>query len=181
MVKCDSSFQEKAFPLLQSPMVVSFTPLHPTLGIAHGDFRLLYSCSSMETHFMKFPMNSFCAAVASRGNLELGSECCNRASTLGGHILWVSVAYHFMTEPVLLLDVSTITALTVDWGSSSWAEIWWTDLLTRWRPMMVSHWKSLSSSVSPFYCQCLSMEIAWLCARFYTHVSNGYGWNSRIH
>ena len=32
---------ENAFPLLQSPMVASFTPLQPTLGIAHGDLRLV--------------------------------------------------------------------------------------------------------------------------------------------
>ena len=31
---------ENAFPLLQSPMVGSFTPLQPTLGITHGDLRL---------------------------------------------------------------------------------------------------------------------------------------------
>ena len=67
----------------------------------------------------------------------------------------------------------TITALTVDRGSSSRAEIWQTDLLERWHPMTVPRWKSLSSPVGPFYCQCLSMEIAWLCARFYTPVSNG--------
>jgi hypothetical protein len=42
--------------------------------------------------------------------------------------------------------------------------------------MTVPHWKSLSSSVRPVYWQCLSMEIAWLCAWFYTHVSNGCGW-----
>jgi hypothetical protein len=39
------------------------------------------------------------------------------------------------------------TALTVDRGSSHRAEIWWTDLLERWRPMTLPHWKSLSSSV----------------------------------
>ena len=46
---------------------------------------------------------------------------------------------------------------------------------------MVLHWKSLSSWVRPFYCQCLSMVIAWLCARRYTTISNGCGWSSRIH
>jgi hypothetical protein len=30
--------------------------------------------------------------------------------------------------------------------------------------MTVPHLKSLRSSVRPFYCQCLSVEIAWLCA-----------------
>jgi hypothetical protein len=59
----------------------------------------------------------------------------------------------------------TITALTVDGGSSSRADIWQTDLLERW--------KSLSSSVRTFYCQCVSMEIAWLCDQFYTPINNG--------
>ena len=75
----------------------------------------------------------------------------------------------------------TITALTVNRGSSSRAEIWQTDLLERCHPMTVPCWKSLSSSARPFYCQCLSMESAWLCAQFYTPVSNGCGWNNRIH
>ena len=87
------------------------------------------------------------------------------------HCYWAIVvarSFHF-----------TITALIVDRGSSSRAEIWRTDLLERWHRMMVPRWKSLSSSVRPFYCQCLSMEIVWLCAWFYTPVSNGCGWNSR--
>jgi hypothetical protein len=67
----------------------------------------------------------------------------------------------------------TITALTVDRGISSRAEIWRTDFLERWHPMTVPRWKPLSSSVWPFYCQCLSMEIALQCAGFYTPVSNG--------
>ena len=46
----------------------------------------------------------------------------------------------------------TITALTVDRGMSSRSDIWQTDLLERWHPMTVPHWKSLSSSVRPFYC-----------------------------
>ena len=50
MVKSDSG---NAFPLLQSPMAVSFTPLQQTLGIAHGDLKLVCGCPAMETHFMK--------------------------------------------------------------------------------------------------------------------------------
>ena len=41
----------------------------------------------------------------------------------------------------------TIIAFTVDRGSSSRAEIWWTDLLERWHPVTMPRWKSLSSSV----------------------------------
>ncbi|KAK6310132.1 hypothetical protein J4Q44_G00200130 [Coregonus suidteri] len=39
----------------------------------------------METHFMKLPTNSSCADVASRGSLELVSECCNRGQTIFTH------------------------------------------------------------------------------------------------
>ena len=74
----------------------------------------------------------------------------------------------------------TITALTVDRGSSR-AEVWRADLLERWHPMTVLHWNELSSSARPFYCQRLSMEIAWLCARSYIPVSNGCVWNSQIY
>ena len=55
---------------------------------------------------------------------------------------WAAVAprcFHF-----------TITTLTVDRDSSSRVEIWRADLLERWHPMKVPHWKSLSSSVRPF-------------------------------
>jgi hypothetical protein len=71
-----------------------------------------------------------------------------------------------------------LIALTVDRGSSSRQKY---DELTWWHPMKVFHWKLLSSSVRPFYCQCLSMEIAWLCARFYKPVSNWCVWNTQIH
>jgi hypothetical protein len=47
--------------------------------------------------------------------------------------------------------------------------------------MTVPRWMSLNSSEMPFCCQCLSMEIAWRCARFYTPVKNRCGWNSQIH
>jgi hypothetical protein len=69
-----------------------------------------------------------------------------------GPVLWACVAYHFTAEPLLLLDVSTftITALTVDRGSCSRADIWPSDWLERWHPMTVPHWKSLSSSVRTF-------------------------------
>ena len=85
----------------------------------------------METHFMKIPTNIYCADVASRDNLELSSECCNRGQTNFKHYAlqrsrfvslcglplhgWAVVAprrFHF-----------TITAITVDQGSSSRAEI----------------------------------------------------------
>ena len=108
--------------------------------------RLLCGCSVMEIHYRKLLMNSYCADVASRGSLELGSECSNQGqifthySTLWSHsvslcglplLFWVVVGprhFHF-----------TITA--VDRFRSRRAEVWRTDLLERWHPMMVLHWK----------------------------------------
>ena len=131
----------------------------------------------METHFMKLPTNSYCADVASRGSLELGGECCNRVTTIYMRyaLQHSAVTFYELVWPTTLrlrhccsqTFHFTITALPVYRGSSSRAEIWQTDLLERWHPMTVPHWKSLSSSVRPFYFQCLSMETAWLCAQFY--------------
>ena len=105
----------------------SFTPLQPTLGIVHGDLRLMCDCSAMETYFMKLPTKSYCADVPSRGRLEFGRECCNHATRLNtrwprsvslcglplcGLAAVAPRRFHF-----------TITALTVDRGSSSRAEI----------------------------------------------------------
>ena len=78
---------ETMFPLLQNPMLARFTPLQPTLVIVHGDLRRVCSCSAMNTHFMKLPKNSYCADVASRGRLELGSECWNRGQMILMHYM----------------------------------------------------------------------------------------------
>ena len=73
----------------------------------------------------------------------------------------------------------TITELTVDPTRAGQKF----DELTCWKGGILwrCHVKSLTSSVRPFYCQWLSMKIAWLGAWFYTPVSNGCDWNSRIH
>ena len=89
---------------------MSFTPLQLTLGSEHGDLRLVCGCSAMETHFMRLSANSYCAGVASRGSLELGSgglQPRTDDSAHGGPVLCVCVVYHFVAEPLLLLDVST--------------------------------------------------------------------------
>ena len=52
------------------------------LGITHVDLSLVCGCSAMETHFMELPTNSSCADVASRGSLDLGSECCKRGQII---------------------------------------------------------------------------------------------------
>jgi hypothetical protein len=49
-------------------------------------------CSSMETHFMKL---SYCADIASRGSLELCSECCNRGQTMFTHYALQHLAVPF--------------------------------------------------------------------------------------
>jgi hypothetical protein len=93
----------------------SFTPLQATLGIAHGDLWLVCGKSAMETHFMKLPMNSYCAGLASRGSWNsvvsvsiedgrfLRNMCfCTRRSQS------VSLcSLSFPAEPLLLLEVST--------------------------------------------------------------------------
>jgi hypothetical protein len=147
--------QENVFPLLQRPMAASFTPLQPTLGIAHGDLRLVCGCSAMETHFILLATNSFCDDVASRGSLELCSECCNWGQTIfTSYSTRRSRSVSLCGLPLCCWAVVgprcfhyTKTALTVDQGSSNRAEIWWTDLLEWWHPMTVPRWKSLSSSV----------------------------------
>ena len=129
--------------------------------------------------------HSACADIASRFSLELGSECCNwwqtifpchaLASALGGPILWACVVDHFAAELIFSPRHFhfTITALTVDQGSSSRAEIWWTDLLERWHAMTVPHWKSLISSVRPFllpmfvYGDCMAVcLILYICQQW---------------
>ena len=118
---------ENAFPLHQRPMEVNFTPLQPTLGIVHGDLRPVCGYLAMESHFTKLPTNSYCTDVASRGSLELCSECCNRGQTiytsfstrrsrsvslcglpLRGWSVVAPKCFHF-----------TITAVRVDRGSSN--------------------------------------------------------------
>ena len=115
-------------------------------------------------HAQQFPM---CIKYGLRTDATRFNTGRSRSVSLYGLPLrsWGKVAptrFHF-----------TMAALTVDRGSSSRAEIWGTDLLERCHPMMVPHWMSRSSSVRPFYCQCLSMAITWLCAQFYTPESNG--------
>jgi hypothetical protein len=67
----------------------------------------------------------------------------------------------------------TITALTVDrpaLARQKFDELtcWKGGIL--WRCHVESHW---ALQYGPFYCQCLSLEIALLCTQFYTPVSNG--------
>jgi hypothetical protein len=135
-----------------------------TLGIVHGDLRLvcgylalkLFSLFSWQrvTVLTLLPdaiWNSVvCVPTKDRrflGTMRFRTRWSHSVSLCGLPLRgWAVVAprrFHF-----------TIAALTVDQGSSIWAEIWWTDLLERWHPMTVSRWMSLSSSLRPFYCQC---------------------------
>ena len=70
----------------------------------------------------------------------------------------------------------TITALTVDCGSSSRAEILQTDLLERWHTMTMPRWKLLSSSVRPFYSNVCLWRLNGCVLNLFTPFSNGCGW-----
>jgi hypothetical protein len=162
----------------------------PELGINHGDLRLVCTCLAMENHWsslwtvlvLTLLPDAVWNSVVSVVTNDRWFLHTKRFSTRRSHSVslcglplrgWAIVAprcFHF-----------TITVLTVDQGSFSRAEIWRTDLLERWHPITMPRWKSMSPSVRPFSCQCLCMEIAWQCARFYTSVSNGCCWNSRIY
>ena len=76
-------------------------------------------------------------------------------------------AYHFPAEPLLCLEVSTSQEQHLQLTGAALAGQKF-DELTCWKGGILwqCHVKSLSSSVRPFYCQCLSMVIARRCARF---------------
>ena len=99
------------FPLLQSPMAASFTPLQPTLVIVHGDLRLVCSCSAMETHILKLPtiVLTLLPEVVWNSVLSVATEdrLFVHATCFSGPVLWACTTYHFAAEPLLLLDVST--------------------------------------------------------------------------
>jgi hypothetical protein len=113
--------------------------------------------------------------------LELCSMCCNQGQTMftrfstwrSSSVCLCGLPFQGWAIVALKHFHFTIAELTVDRSSSNRAKNVRTDLLERWHPMTVPCWNSLSSSVRPFYCQGLCMEIAWLCARFYIPVSKG--------
>jgi hypothetical protein len=162
-----------------------------TLYLSHlaDALTLLCGCLAMETISWSSWWNGSYADIASRAGLELSIECCNRGHTVFKHFStrW-SHSASLCDLPLRCRAVVaprrfhfTITALRVDRGSFSSAELWRTDLLERWHLMTVPCWKSLVLLKSSFYCQCLSIEVACLCVRFYTLVSNRCAWNSGLH
>jgi hypothetical protein len=147
MVKRDSTFQRMRFHCSWVQWRRYLHHLHHPDGcITHGDLRHV---AARPLKPISWSSRYYCADVASRGSLELGSECCNWGQTifmlyaLQHSVLWACVAYHFAAEPRCFHFA--ITALTVDRGSSSRTEIWQTDLLERCHAMTVPHWKLLSS------------------------------------
>ena len=83
-------------------MPACFTSLQLTLGIVHGDLRLVCAAARpRKLIFHEFPDEQFLCDVASRGGLELVSECCSVVPVLSA-----CVAYHFVAEPLLLQDAS---------------------------------------------------------------------------
>jgi hypothetical protein len=159
-------------------MAASFTPLQPTLALR---MVILGLCAAPR------PLKPISWCYQQRGSLVLGSVCCNRRQ----EVFYSTCFSTLRSRSVCLCGLQLygwalvpprrfqITAL--DRGSSSRAEIWWSDLLERWHPMTLPRSKSLSSSVRLIYYHCLSIEIAWCCAWFYTPVSNRCGWNGQIH
>ena len=71
----------------------------------------------------------------------------------------------------------TITALTVDQGSSSRAEICLKGVIL-WRCYIESHWALQQDQATANVCR---WRLQGCVLNFYTPVSNGCDWNSRIH
>ena len=68
----------------------------------------------METNFMKLPTISYCADVAPRGSLELGSECCNQGQMIftcyalqNSAVRFCELVWPSTSRLLLFLDVST--------------------------------------------------------------------------
>jgi hypothetical protein len=169
-------------------MVASFTSLQPTLGITYGSLRLLghgkpISCSHRRTvHVLTLLPEAVWNSVVSVATKDRWFLRDMYFSTRRSHSVslcglplcgWAGVAprrFHFNEQNLQL----TRAALA---GQKF-------DKLTCWKGGILwcchveSHW---ALQCGPFTCQCLSLEIAGLVAQCYTHVSNRFGWNSRIH
>lgn len=103
------------FPLPQSRVMRSSGPFQPSLAYGH---------SHMTTRTVELPVYCSGADVTSR-NWEFQLRKRDYNPLLSG--LWVCVNFYFTDERPSFLDVSTSfldVSLTVDWGSSSRAEIW---------------------------------------------------------
>ena len=138
MVKRNSSLQRTHFHCSRVQWRWALHHFRRRLALHMVILGLCAAAWAMETNVMKLQMNSSCADVASRGGLELSSECCNRgqmilhASALGGPVLWACVPLHGWAVVAPRCFYFTIKALTVDRGSSSCG------LLEMWHPMTVS-------------------------------------------
>jgi hypothetical protein len=105
----------EAFPLLQSPIVASFTPLQPTLALrmvilclcaaAQPSWQAISWCSRLTVIVLTFLAKAVWKLVMSVATEERPFL---RTAALGGPVLWACVAYQFTSEPLLLLDISTL-------------------------------------------------------------------------
>jgi hypothetical protein len=125
----DSRFLRRTcFSTHRSPSV-SFRPLQQTLGIEHGDLRLVCSCSAMNS-----------ISRSSRRTVLLLTRQSSSVSLFGLPLHgWAFVAprcFHL-----------TITALTVDPGSSSRTYIWQTDLLESYGGAMLKVTELFSKAI----------------------------------
>jgi hypothetical protein len=155
MVKCDSSPQRTCFHCSMFPLLQSYDgELYTTPGYACHCAWWSEACVWLLSHG-----NPFHEAPDKK---LLGWRCFQRQ--LGTHwwVLQPRRRFYALLTSVSLCGLplrgwavvaprrynstySTITALTVDWGSSNRADIWWNDLLERLHAITVPHWKSLST------------------------------------
>ena len=175
---------ENAFPLLQS-----FTPLQSTI---RQGVRLLGHFMKLPTNSFCADAVRNSVEGCNQGQSIFICYPLQHLTVLFCELVWLPtsvvplayLAYHFSTRQSCSVRLCglplhgrpvvtprsfhfTITALTVDRGSSSRAEILQTDLLESWRPMTVLCWKSLSSSVKSsmfVYGDCMAVcSISYTC------------------
>jgi hypothetical protein len=147
MVKRGSSLQN-VFPLLQVLMAASITPPQPTLGIAHGDLRLLSHGNS----FHEAPDKKLLCWCC------FGSECCSWGQTLF-YALRTSAWYHSVSLCGLPLTGwaivaprcfhFTITALTADQGRN----------LTNWLVRKVASYDGAILKVTDFFSKAILLPM----------------------
>lgn len=140
---CSFTFKNNSRPLFF---------LHQTLSLAlcqhwSPGFHQTMESQQRKRHFMNLPTRSSCADVVSKDSLlQLEDRQFVRAmrfSTLESRSVNLSDLSLHAWGVVAPRHFHITTAATVD--SFNRAEVWWTDLLGKWHPIMVLHWKSLRS------------------------------------
>lgn len=117
-----------------------FTSLQTMLGIVHGDLRLVCSCLTMETYFMKLLMLISCADVTSRGTLELFFMTSKKTGAIyapQASVLWcLGLPLHDWVLVTPICFHFTIKSSTFDQGCShTFDNIVWVKALSQ-----ILHW-----------------------------------------